>query len=249
MRRAARVAEVRAMRGSLSRASRLAVSRIPRTSATRAALTLQRIGTNTTMNSMFTLALLAPAAAISFGSKKATTVANPFESMPGGFGWAQSKGLTYSFGKPFSQEKFPDLVPYVQEAEIKHARVAMLAAVGFPLQEQFHPLFGGDIDAPSYISFHMTPLQTFWPIVVSAIFLLEANTALQTFKDPTEALWALKEDHQAGDLGFDPLNFGAKADLRAQELAVGRLAMLGIAGMVAQEVSTQAWLFTWFETI
>ena len=103
------------------------------------------------MNSMITLALLAPAAAISFGSKKATTVANPFESMPGGFGWAQSKGLAYSFGKPFSQEKFPDLVPYVQEAEIKHARVAMLAAVGFPLQEQFHPLFGGDIDAPSYI--------------------------------------------------------------------------------------------------
>ena len=89
----------------------------------------------------------------------------------------------------------------------------MLAAVGFPLQEQFHPLFGGDIDAPSYISFQMTPLQTFWPIVVSAIFLLEANTALQTFKDPTEALWALKEDHAAGDLGFDPLNFGAKADL------------------------------------
>jgi len=201
------------------------------------------------MNSMITLALLAPAAAVSFGSKKATTVANPFESMPGGFGWAQSKGLAYSFGKPFSQEKFPDLVPYVQEAEIKHARVAMLAAVGFPLQEQFHPLFGGDIDAPSYISFQMTPLQTFWPIVVSAIFLLEANTALQTFKDPTEALWALNEDHQAGDLGFDPLNFGAKADLRAQELAVGRLAMLGIAGMVAQEVSTQAWLFTWFETI
>ncbi|KAH8060103.1 chlorophyll A-B binding protein [Aureococcus anophagefferens] len=156
------------------------------------------------MNSILALLLLAPAAAISFGSKKATTVANPFESMPGGFGWAQSKGLAYSFGKPFSQEKFPDLVPYVQEAEIKHARVAMLAAVGFPLQEQFHPLFGGDIDAPSYISFQMTPLQTFWPIV---------------------------------------------ADLRAQELAVGRLAMLGIAGMVAQEVSTQAWLFTWFETI
>ena len=162
-------------------------------------------------------------------------------------------GITGPFGffdpLSLSAGKSEQRLKYFREAELKHARVAMLAAVGFPLQEQFHPLFGGDIDAPSYISFQMTPLQTFWPIVVSAIFLLEANTALQTFKDPTEALWALKEDHAAGDLGFDPLNFGAKADLRAQELAVGRLAMLGIAGMVAQEVSTQAWLFTWFETI
>ena len=46
-------------------------------------------------------------------------VANPFESMPGSdFGIAATRGLAYSFGKPFSQQKFPGLVKYVQEAEI-----------------------------------------------------------------------------------------------------------------------------------
>ena len=35
--------------------------------------------------------------------------------MPGAYGWASEKGLAYSFGKPFSQQKFPDLVQWVQE--------------------------------------------------------------------------------------------------------------------------------------
>ena len=201
------------------------------------------------------LALVLPAActAFSFGQSKAAAsapVANPFDSMPGSdFGIASTRGLAYSFGKPFSQQKFPGLVKYVQEAEIKHSRVAMLAAVGFPLAEKFHPLFGGDIDAPSYIAFQQTPLQTFWPIVVGAIFLIESASALTTFEDPQKALWTLKDDHSPGDIGFDPLNFGAKADLRSEELLFGRLAMLGIVGMVSQELATQTWLFTWFETI
>ena len=47
-----------------------------------------------------------------------------------------------------------------------HAGVAMLAALGYPLAEVFHPLFGGNIDTPSFIAFQQTPLQTFWPAVV-----------------------------------------------------------------------------------
>ena len=39
--------------------------------------------------------------------------------------------------------------------ELKHGRVAMLAALGFPIAEQFHPLFGGEIDVPSYIAFQV----------------------------------------------------------------------------------------------
>ena len=42
----------------------------------------------------------------------------------------------------------------------------MLAALGYPLAEVFHPLFGGNIDTPSFIAFQQTPLQTFWPAVV-----------------------------------------------------------------------------------
>merc|ERR1712127_1010372 len=59
-------------------------------------------------------------------------------------------------------------VRFYREVEIKHARVAMLAALGFPLAEQFHPLFATD-DAPSFSAFQQTPLQTFWPVVILVI--------------------------------------------------------------------------------
>jgi hypothetical protein len=102
--------------------------------------------------------------------------------MPGAYGWAAEKGLAYSFGKPFSQQKFPDLVQWVQEAEIKHARVAMLAALGYPVAEVFHPLWGGSINEPSLIAFQATPLQTFWPIVVGAIGLIESASYIPVWK-------------------------------------------------------------------
>merc|ERR1719243_555929 len=51
---------------------------------------------------------------------------------------------------------------FYREVEIKHGRVAMLASLGFLVGEQFHPLFGGDIDVPSLVAFQATPLQNFW---------------------------------------------------------------------------------------
>jgi len=50
---------------------------------------------------------------------------------------------------------------FYREVELKHGRVCMLAALGILVGEQFHPLFGGDIDVPSYIAFQQTPLQSF----------------------------------------------------------------------------------------
>ena len=124
----------------------------------------------------------APAAGFSFGNTKTQTYVSPFKEMPGAYGWAAEKGLAYSFGKPFSQQKFPDLVQWVQEAEIKHARVAMLAALGYPVAEVFHPLWGGSINEPSLIAFQATPLQTFWPIVVGAIGLIESASYIPVWK-------------------------------------------------------------------
>merc|ERR1712194_381948 len=47
-------------------------------------------------------------------------------------------------------------IKFYREVEVKHARMAMLAAIGFPVAEQFHPLFASD-DAPSFTAFQQTP--------------------------------------------------------------------------------------------
>jgi hypothetical protein len=147
---------------------------------------------------------------------------------------------------------------FYREAEVKHGRVGMLASVGFLVGEQFHPLFGGNIDVPSYIAFQQTPLQTFWPAVVAAIAIPEIYSVF-TFKQPWDqqalpsgtvesALWSVKEDRVAGDFNFDPLNLKPKTPeklktMQNKELNNGRLAMLAAAGMIAQELATGQKLF------
>merc|ERR1712224_817887 len=81
----------------------------------------------------------------------------------------------------------------------------MGASLGILVGEQFHPLFGGNIDVPSAIAFQQTPLETFWPAVVAAIAIPEIFSVF-SFQDPsTGEQWAIKTDHVPGDLGFDPL--------------------------------------------
>merc|ERR1719353_1196395 len=84
--------------------------------------------------------------------------------------------------KPLTEGK----IRFYREVELKHCRVAMLAAVGFPIAEQFHPLFATD-DAPSFSAFQQTPLQTFWPVVVAAIAIPEIFSVF-TFVNPASRL-------------------------------------------------------------
>merc|ERR1711871_682668 len=121
---------------------------------------------------------------------------------------------------------------FYREVEIKHGRVAMLASLGFLVAETFHPLFGGDIDVPSYIAFQETPLQTFWPVVILLISTVEVFSVF-TFESPLSGgePWSIRSDHVPGDLGFDPLglNPSSEAELKAmqtKEINNGRLAMI-----------------------
>jgi hypothetical protein len=141
---------------------------------------------------------------------------------------------------------------FYREVELKHGRVAMLATLGFVVGEQFHPLFGGDIDVPSYVAFQQTPLQTFWPAVLAAIAVPEILSVI-SFEEPTNLMqwrktWRMKTDRQPGDLGFDPLglkpqNAKELKEMQTKELNNGRLAMIAAAGMIAQEVATGKKLF------
>jgi hypothetical protein len=142
---------------------------------------------------------------------------------------------------------------FYREVELKHGRVAMLASVGILVGENFHPLFGGDIDVPAYLAFQQTPLETFWPAVVAAIAIPEVFSVF-TFESPAEQnpfngeYWKMKDDHKPGDLGFDPLGLKPTdpkelKDMQNKELNNGRLAMIAAAGMIAQELVTGQKLF------
>ena len=139
-------------------------------------------------------------------------------------------------------------IRFYREVELKHGRVAMLAAFGFLVGEQFHPLWGGAIDVPSYIAFQETPLQTFWPAVVLVISVLEVFSVF-SFNTPFGGeKWSIRSDYENGDLGFDPLGLKPESpaelkEMQTKELNNGRLAMIGIAGMVVQELVSGQKLF------
>merc|ERR1711904_58094 len=148
-------------------------------------------------------------------------------------------------------------IRFYREVELKHGRVGMLAALGFVVGENFHPLFGGNIDVPAYLAFQETPLQTFWPAVVFAIAIPEIFSVF-TFETPAlfagplakkgGMVWSIRSDFESGDLGFDPLGLKPTdpAELLAmqnKELNNGRLAMIAAAGMIVQELATGAKLF------
>ena len=72
--------------------------------------------------------------------------------MPGAWGFAGKNALLLAVALPVMPSFF-------REAELKHGCITMLAALGYPLAEAFHPLFGGNIAVPSLIAFQQSPLE------------------------------------------------------------------------------------------
>lgn len=141
-----------------------------------------------------------------------------------------------------------------REAELQHGRVAMLATVGLLTTEEpieFHPLFkAGTKDIGPAIR-HLDEVRAVEPVFFEYLFIfigaLELNRALQGWKAPNAGVNTggkfqdLNEDYYPGDIGFDPLGLKPTdaaefATIQTKELQNGRLAMLGMAGMVAQEL-------------
>jgi len=147
-----------------------------------------------------------------------------------------------------------------REAEIQHGRVAMLAVIGMLVTEEpieFHPLFEASNKDIGPAIRHLDEVRAvspfFFEILGLIIGALELNRALQGFKAPDKGTAGrlrsdegtmfqdLKDDYYPGDVGFDPLGIKPEdpdefAEMHTKELQHGRLAMLGIAGIVAQEL-------------
>lgn len=137
-----------------------------------------------------------------------------------------------------------------REAELQHGRVAMLAAVGMLVTEEpieYHPLFESwnkDIGpAIRHLDEVRATSPLFFELLGIFIGALELNRALVGWKSPPEntRFGELKDDYIPGNIGFDPL--GLKPDdpeefleIQNKELQNGRLAMIGAAGMIAQEL-------------
>jgi hypothetical protein len=131
----------------------------------------------------------------------------------------------------------------IREAELKHGRLAMVASLGFLVQEKFNPFFDGKISGPSLTQFQQADdlVPYFWVVVLFFVGLVEGQNILVGWETPQgSSISRLRDDYINGDLGFDPLGLmpddeEAFDTMRTKELQNGRLAMLGIAGMVAQE--------------
>jgi hypothetical protein len=151
-------------------------------------------------------------------------------------------------------------IVWMRDAEVKHARLAMLAAAGWPLSELWHKqiasaigldsILAAEDKAPSVLNGGLT---NEWVYAVVAVTL--AIGAALEFK-AMEA--SSKDGYKPGDYGFDPIglyafrgtfgldrvaekltieqkNINARKDMELAEIKNGRLAMLAITGMCLQE--------------
>jgi len=160
--------------------------------------------------------------------------------------WADAQvGVTAPFGMfdpldlaPESQEQFM----MYREAELAHGRVAMMAALGFFVQEKFHPIFSY-ADGPVVRELDQVLSTSNGMLggscLLIAIFFSEIQRARVGWVEPEVEYFALREGYLPGDLGFDPMGLKPKEPkellaMQNKEINNGRLAMIAIAGMFFQ---------------
>lgn len=130
----------------------------------------------------------------------------------------------------------PSRLSFFREAELKHGRLAMIAALSIPLTEFFTHKAG-------IFEFQQLPANI-QMLVISGMFVSEFSSMFIGWKNPFDQPFTLNEDYQPGDLGFNLYSdFSNNGVLLDKELNNGRLAMVAAAGMIGQELVTRQPLF------
>jgi len=176
-------------------------------------------------------------------------------------GWVPDEPK-FAYGLPGSLDPVEEFDPFgfadradltqmkaYREAETTHGRVAMLAFLGFLVTEQpieFHPLVetvNRDIGpAIRHLDEVRASTPFFFELLAVAIGAAEFSRALKGWESPgNNDDLVLRDSYYPGDIGFDPLglkpdNFEEFSAMSTKELQHGRLAMLAVAGIVAQEL-------------
>jgi hypothetical protein len=132
---------------------------------------------------------------------------------------------------------------YMREAEIKHGRLAMLAAVGWPIAELFDKPIADTVglptlltksgESPSFLNGGLERVDiAYWVAVAALAGIVELESSKQKEEKP--------KTYVLGDCGFDPLGLLPKEkvgqmEMMTKEIKHGRIAMLAVLGFVVQE--------------
>jgi len=130
-----------------------------------------------------------------------------------------------------------DKLAWYREAEVKHARLAMLAAFGWPISEitNFGNLLTKEGRAPSLLNGGLGEVNgVYWGAVVALAIYWEAQGL--------DKQYGKKDDYLPGMLGFDPLGADSPS-MRNAEITNGRVAMVAITAFAYEEAITNAPIF------
>ncbi|CAJ1931287.1 unnamed protein product [Cylindrotheca closterium] len=135
---------------------------------------------------------------------------------------------------PFNFAAGEGSLEWYRTSERKHGRIAMLAAVGWPIAELFHNTIADNVGFPSLLAsgdrvpsvlndgLAHVPFAQFWIPVIAAASALEISQSL----DQEEARYMLSPES----------NYNAQVSfVEEAEVFNGRLAMLAITGFAIQE--------------
>merc|ERR1712176_1217246 len=145
---------------------------------------------------------------------------------------------------PLQLADSPGKLAYYREAEVKHARLAMLAAAGWPVAE----LLNGPLSkllgtepllqsgrVPSILNGGLGSVNVaYWVLALGLAVFVESKSI-----DMQLNTGARSADYLPGMIGFDPLKKDSPA-MRAAEILNGRIAMVAITVFALEEAIFRA---------